>query len=286
MDLIARLPWWVGVALALLSYLLLHRIAAQPLPAAQPGQMGALMTQSIVRALALAGQYALPLLCLAGAGISAWRRRQRQGLLDEATGSDAGAAIDGMSWREFELLVGEGFRRRGFAVLESGGGGADGGVDLRLARGNERFVVQCKHWRAFKVGVEVVRQLYGVMAATGAAGGFVVSSGRFTDEASRFASGRNVELIDGPKLQALLREARMPAAASEPARDPSRPRRPGVAAVDAVQPSAPAPTAAVPPCPLCAGAMVRRLAKRGASAGAAFWGCSAYPGCRGTRRIA
>jgi restriction system protein len=28
--------------------------------------------------------------------------------------------------------------------------------------------------------------------------------------------------------------------------------------------------------------MVRRLAKRGANAGQAFWGCTGYPGCRGT----
>jgi hypothetical protein len=37
--------------------------------------------------------------------------------------------------------------------------------------GSEEFLVQCKQWRAFKVGVVVVRKLYGVMAAKGAAGG-------------------------------------------------------------------------------------------------------------------
>ena len=31
MDLVAMLPWWADVLLALLSYLLLHRVAAQPL---------------------------------------------------------------------------------------------------------------------------------------------------------------------------------------------------------------------------------------------------------------
>jgi restriction system protein len=52
------------------------------------------------------------------------------------------------------------------------------------------------------VGVDVVRELYGVMAATGAAGGFVVTSGRFTEDAASFARGRNVMLVDGPKLHA------------------------------------------------------------------------------------
>jgi restriction system protein len=59
-----------------------------------------------------------------------------------------------------------------------------------------------------KVGVDIVRELYGVMAARGATGGFVVTSGRFTDEATSFASGRNVNLVDGPKLHGLIRQAK------------------------------------------------------------------------------
>ena len=77
----------------------------------------------------------------------------------------------------------------------------DGGVDLLLTRGSEKFLVQCKQWRAFKVGVSVVRELYGVMAAQGAAAGIVVTSGSFTPDAVEYGSGRNVRLIDGPELQ-------------------------------------------------------------------------------------
>lgn len=40
MDLVAMLPWWAGVALAVLSYLLLHQLAVMPKAGAvQPGQM-------------------------------------------------------------------------------------------------------------------------------------------------------------------------------------------------------------------------------------------------------
>jgi restriction system protein len=53
-----------------------------------------------------------------------------------------------------------------------------------------------------------VRELYGVMAADGAAGGFVVSSGRFTYEAGAFAEGRIVRLLDGNALFTLIRSAR------------------------------------------------------------------------------
>jgi len=41
----------------------------------------------------------------------------------------------------------------------------------------------------------------------------------------------------------------------------------------------------VPHCPVCNALMVKRLARRGVSAGSSFWGCSNYPSCRGTRAI-
>lgn len=40
-----------------------------------------------------------------------------------------------------------------------------------------------------------------------------------------------------------------------------------------------------PACPLCGAPMVLRKAKRGKRKGEAFWGCSRYPGCNGTRPV-
>ena len=279
MDLIAMLPWWSGVVLALLSYVLLHGVASQPMMAAtQPGQMSAVVTQGLWKGLASAGQYILPILCLAGAGVSAWRRQEHQRLVADMTKSKATDALDGMSWREFEMLVGEGFRLQGYQVGETGGGGADGGVDLVLAKpgtnGGEKFLVQCKQWRAFKVGVDVVRELYGVMAAKGATGGIVVTSGRFTDDAISFASGRNVTLIDGPKLHGLLRQAKAGVDGSPE----------GAAEAPSVQPNT-AQMREASSCPVCSKTMVRRTAQRGANAGGEFWGCISFPACRGTRPI-
>jgi hypothetical protein len=47
-----------------------------------------------------------------------------------------------MTWRQFEMLVGESFRRRGFTITETGGNGPDGGVDLILSKAGERYLVQ------------------------------------------------------------------------------------------------------------------------------------------------
>ena len=287
MNIVAVLPLWVGVVLALVSYLMLHSVASQTIAStAQLVQVGAMATQTIWKTLASVGQYILPMLCLGGAGMSAWRRRARQNLITDVTQSKATDVLDGLSWREFEMLVGEGFRLQGYQVAETGGGGANGGVDLVLTKpgknGGEKFLVQCKPWRAFKVGVDVVRELYGVMAARGATGGFVVTSGRFTAEATSFASGRNVTLVDGPKLHGLIKQAKAGALRSSA----------GVSITPVtvtVTATAPAPSAAPIPtttCPICSKPMARRTAKRGDNAGSAFWGCTAYPKCRGTRPIA
>ncbi|AVS68411.1 hypothetical protein C8245_24630 [Paracidovorax avenae] len=292
MELVAWLPWWVGVLLAILGYVVLNRLANAPLPAASaPQDITHLATHGIWRGLAYAGQFIVPLICAMGALASAVRRRERRRLIDTACRSTAADALHGMDWKEFERLVGEGFRRQGYLVAETGGGGADGGVDLVLGKAGEKFLVQCKQWKAFKVGVSVVRELYGVMAARGAAGGFVVTSGSFTQEATEFASGRNIQLIDGPALLRLIRQGRSapePQARPQPqprtqARPAEQPAGNGPTATPASDPTS--GTGAPPSCPVCAQPMVRRVARRGASAGHGFWGCSGYPRCRGTRPL-
>ena len=45
------------------------------------------------------------------------------------------------------------------------------------------------------------------------------------------------------------------------------------------------PKTKAPNCPLCGQPLVVRTARKGAHAGAQFWGCSAFPACKGTRAI-
>lgn len=270
-EIVSYLPWWAGIGLAVVTYVLLHPIAtAEIATPTQTGQMGQFAGKQLYKTLAMFGQYLLPLVCLIGAGISAWRRHRRGKLADEVAQDPSADALNGMSWQEFEMLVGEAFRRKGFAVTETGGGGADGGVDLVLAKDGEKFLVQCKQWRAFKVGVNVVRELYGVMAAKGAAGGYVVTSGQFTQEAKDFAAGRNITMMDGAALKTLLDSVQ------------SRPAANNAAAAATKQ----EPAGTVPPaCPKCGGSMVMRVARQGSNAGNEFWGCPKFPACRGIRSL-
>ena len=273
LALVARFPWWVGVALAAVLYVVLHRVALPSPPTAlQPGQVAPFLIQGVGSALARVGQYLLPLLCLAGAAVSAWRRRRRECLFNDVSSSPTAAALDDMSWREFEMLVGEAFRLQGFRVAETGRAAADGGVDLVLRKGDENFLIQCKQWKAYKVGVEVVRELYGVMAARGAVGGFVITSGTFTADAKAFAEGRNVRLVDGTRLFALIKQAHSSLGSMPRPASPAGPR------------ASESETAVA--CPGCGSRMVRRMARRGAAAGNAFWGCPSFPVCKGTRPMA
>lgn len=268
-DLIAitsKLPWWLGVVLALVSFAWLHSIAVSEVTAVvQPGKMGDIVGQSLIRTLASLGQYLLPIIFLLGAAVSAYGRAKRQALHAQVVASPDRGVLNDMSWQQFESVVGEAFRRKGYAVTETGGGGADDGVDLVLKKGSELSLVQCKQWKAYKVGVDTVRELYGVMAARAAAGGFVVTSGQFSNDARAFAEGRNIELIDGAALHALIRGVAVPVVSK------------AAASVESC--------AAVPDCPLCGATMTKRTAKRGSNAGNVFWGCIRYPDCKGTRAV-
>ncbi|VTU16291.1 restriction endonuclease [Variovorax sp. PBL-E5] len=150
-ELISMLPWWAGVLLAIISYVVLHAWDAR-LAAVIAAQLT--MNTGLLHMFVYAGQFALPFFCLVGAAASAWRRHQRKALADNVNAGKTADVLDGMSWREFELLVGEGFRLKGFSVVETGGGGADGGIDLVLCKGGEKHLVQCKQWRAYKVAAQ------------------------------------------------------------------------------------------------------------------------------------
>lgn len=274
-DLAALLPWWVTLPLALIAYLWLHSIAISPIPTlANPAEFNSQLPGMMLRGLAAPAQYLLPAALVIGAIASVVGRMRRKKLFNSVASDEN--TLESISWREFELLVGEAFRRKGFAVEETGQGGADGGIDLVLLKDGEKYLVQCKQWRRQLVQVNVVRELFGVMAAEGANGGFVVISGRFTEDAKAFARGKNLQLIEGAELNDMIRQSR--AAASQPTTSKA-PYQPSVASTPLPQ----SHRATQPTCPTCQAPMVQRMAKRGSNAGNSFWGCSQFPKCKTTR---
>lgn len=257
----SRLPWWVGIVLALVSYAVLHQLAGRPLTSATMGEM---VVKGMLASLAMLAQYILPFgfgLAALISGINALRQKR---LYEKAAAAADATALNQMSWGDFERLVAEHFQRAGFQVSRAGGNGPDGGIDLVLRKNNEKHLVQCKQWKAYKVGVQPVREFYGVMAANGAAGGYFVTSGVYTDEAKKFAQGLNLDLIDGPRLKSLIDRVRMSHAPLVSQQETK---------------------ALAPACPKCGGQMKKRLARQGSNAGKEFWGCAVFPKCNGIRSL-
>jgi len=160
-----------------------------------------------------------------------------------------------LPWKRFEDLLGEAYRRQGYGVEETVGGGADGGVDLVLRRNGDVTLVQCKRWRGKPVPVQTVRELYGVLHDRGSASAKLIATSRFTPDALAFAKGKPIELVDSDGLLRLLRGVQTSGkiVASAPPRESDH-----LAAAD------------VPHCPSCSGRMVKRTAQKGANAGSEF----------------
>ncbi|WP_027858749.1 restriction endonuclease [Marinobacterium jannaschii] len=277
-EIASFLPYWLSLLLAIASYLILHDLATVEVgPVVTvgtgiPQNIGAMLLQNLTKFL----QYIVPLAFCVGSAVSAFKAFKGRKLAEQYISTpdigsfDSGQSrsskpTDQMNWLQFELLIGQAFRQLGYRVIDGGEAGADGGVDVYLKKGGETFFVQCKHWKSKKVGVSVIRELYGVIAGAGASGGFVVTSGSFTEEAAAFAKGKRIDLIDGQKLDIMLRQA--PAYIPEvslrqPESEPEKPL-----------------------CPRCKSTMVKRKARQGAYVGQNFWGCSRFPKCRGTQSV-
>ncbi|MEO5717689.1 MAG: restriction endonuclease [Chthoniobacterales bacterium] len=238
-DNLILAPWWVSFALAIIAL-----IVSTGLPPA-------------FRTLGKVGVFLL----FALSAISALRSVKNAWTLNRQTGLDS---IRELSSKRFEDLLGEAYRRQGYAVEETLGGGADGGVDLVLRRDGEVTLVQCKRWKARPVPVQTVRELYGVLHDRGANAAKLVATTRFTSEAAAFAKDKPMELVNQDALLELIT---------------------GVQSTAKIAPvfSSAEPDHLTPACPSCGKTMTLRTARRGANAGERFWGCPSYPKCRGTR---
>lgn len=118
-------------------------------------------------------------------------------------------ALSRMSWQDFERLLGDYYRQQGYRVDHVGtgkpGSRFDGGVDLKLYRGNEYLLVQCKRWNRQQVPHNVVHELLGIMLTEKATGIVVVTSGEFTAAAKAAATKHGgVRLIDGETLRHMI----------------------------------------------------------------------------------
>ena len=154
-DDVMRLPWPVGVVLALLTFI---------------GQQIALSIEiqspighafkTPVRVLG----YLLIAMFLLASFVSFFNQVIRARRFDKTKSL---TDIRSLTWRQFESFTAEAYKRQGYTVTETPEG-PDNGIDLVLRKDGEKTYVQCKHWKANNVRVEKIRELLGSMAAGGA----------------------------------------------------------------------------------------------------------------------
>lgn len=178
--------------------------------------------------------------------------------------------LNSLNWIQFEGLLGEYYRQQGYQVKQNLNQQPDGGVDIELTKFGKVSLVQCKHWKARKVGVKVIREMYGVLLDRKADKMIIATSGEFTLDAQRFALGKELELINGTQLISMLEQAKNPVYETS----------------EAIEPQFPDSETTTPQvnliCPRCSSELVLRTAKRGTNAGMQFYGCSGFPRCRFT----
>ncbi len=122
-------------------------------------------------------------------------------------GTEAGLrALAGLRWREFSTLVGQALQQRGLrdaGRAEERAG--DGGSRLLMTDGTHRWLLACKHGRAYRLGRAHVEELAGEMDLAGARYGILLTEGRAMRESLSAAAGHGIEIIDGRRLWPLLR---------------------------------------------------------------------------------
>ena len=178
--------------------------------------------------------------------------------LDTTTWTDE--LLNALEWRRFEQLCAAYFQALNFRVEETGFG--DGAVDLRLFREGlpHPVIVKCKAWK-WRVGVTEVEELRELMAIEGARQAIFMTTSKFAKDATDFAQGKGVTLIDGAGLLDKLR--RLPA-------EQQAAMLKEVTSGDFRTPS----------CPSCG---IKMRLKHGRES---FWGCATFPDCSATMRFA
>ena len=267
LDVIASLPWPVGIVLGLLAFWLIRYGVGEYFASTGGPLLSGVAKQASAVLAPLA--WLVLAMCWIAAVVSFVRSHQRKRLLDTQSGLDS---LRAMSWREFEMLVGEAFRRRGYSVEENGLGGKDGGIDLIVRKDGRTELVQCKHWKQRLVRASTVREMWGLVDHHRADSVAIVCIGDFTPDAAAFARGKAIELINGERLLDLVRTVQATESAGRAALLPK----------DRIEPVFTGTPETAPTCTSCGATM---LVRHNRKTGQPFWACSGYPRCHMTRPL-
>lgn len=129
--------------------------------------------------------------------VVAWKelRQPRGARLDAAL-----EKLRAMSWEEFAAGLEQGYRRLGYSVKRT-----DGAADFELEKDSRVSLVSARRWKAARTGVEPLKELVSATERRGAAECVVVVTGELSEQARRLAGDKQIKLLEGAGLSALLK---------------------------------------------------------------------------------
>ncbi|MGA3284875.1 MAG: restriction endonuclease [Verrucomicrobiota bacterium] len=109
-----------------------------------------------------------------------------------------------IDWFQFEKLIGLVYRKLGYDVTRRGGANPEGGIDLIIQKDGQSAAVQCKQWKAWRVGVKPVREFLGALTDADIQQGKFITLCGYTSQAMQFAKKNDIEIVNEAELTQML----------------------------------------------------------------------------------
>ena len=131
--------------------------------------------------------------------ISAWLWLVKRGKTENQHGL---AALAGMRWREFSQIVHRAMsEQRQLRELENDEESTDRGTSSDfLMEGSERWLISCKHGRAYRLGAATIEEMATAQHLTGASSGILITEGRVERDGHAAAQKHGIEVLDERNL--------------------------------------------------------------------------------------
>ncbi|MCC4596932.1 restriction endonuclease [Xanthomonas campestris pv. phormiicola] len=116
-------------------------------------------------------------------------------------------ALAGLHWRDFSRMVRRAMREQ----RDLHDAVADEDVsqepqsDFVMTRGDTRWLLSCKHGRAYRIGSAAVNELGAAARLMGAQGGILVTEGKVQRDGIAAADKQSVEILDGRRIWPMLK---------------------------------------------------------------------------------
>ncbi|QNH13110.1 restriction endonuclease [Xanthomonas sp. SI] len=116
-------------------------------------------------------------------------------------------ALAGLHWRDFSRMVRRAMREQRdlHDVVADEDVSQEPQSDFVMTRGDARWLLSCKHGRAYRIGSAAVNELGAAARLMGAQGGILVTEGKVQRDGIAAADKQSVEILDGRRIWPMLK---------------------------------------------------------------------------------